>query len=144
MDTVIAGRFNDRGWPILRVRLLIPRLDIDGHVNFLVDTGASGTCLHPNAGRRAQIPFDELRTPMDRVGIGGSVSYYHEPASVLLHDGEREHAFDITLSIARPQPPTPANPRPVVNLMPSLLGRDVLNRLRIDYDHPAGLLRFFP
>ena len=140
---MIAGRFDDHGWPILRARLLIPRLGINGHVNFLVDTGTSGTCLHPHAGRRVQIPFDELRTPMDRVGIGGSLPYYHEPASVLLHDGEREHAFDITLSIASPQLPTPSNPRPVVNRLPSLLGRDVLNRLRMDYDYPAGRLHLF-
>ena len=141
---MIAGQFDAWGRPILRARLLIPRLGVSGHVNFLVDTGASNTSLHPSAGRRVQIPFDELRDQSDRIGIGGSLSYCHESASVLLRDGERDHIFDITLSIARPQTPTSSNPRPVVNLLPSLLGRDVLNRLRIDYDYPAGRLRFFP
>ena len=58
---MIAGRFDDWGQPILRARLLIPRFDIRGQVNFLVVTGARQTCLHPHAGRHIQIPFDELR-----------------------------------------------------------------------------------
>ena len=141
---MIIGRFDDWGRPILRARLLIPRLGISGSVNFLVDTGAINTCLHPHAGQRIQIPFDELRAPRSAIGIGGSQQYYQEPALVALTDSDGERRFRITLSIARPQLPTASNPRPVVNLLPSLLGRDVLNRLRIDYDHPGGRLRFFP
>ena len=141
---MIDGRFDDWGRPILRARLLIPRFDISRLVNFLADTGAVNTCLHPNDGRHIQIPFDELRDPHSAIGIGGSQPYYREPALVILTDSGGECKFLITLSIARPQLPTPSNPRPVVNLLPSLLGRDVLNRLRIDYDHPGGRLRFFP
>ena len=141
---MIVGRFDDWGRPIMRARLIIPRLGISGLVNFLVDTGASTTSLHPHAGRRLRIPFDELRDPHSAIGIGGSQPYYREPALVILTDSGGECKFLITLSIARPQLPTPSNPRPVVNLLPSLLGRDVLNRLRIDYDHPGRRLWFFP
>ena len=141
---MIVGEFDDWGQPILRARLLIPRLRISGPVNFLIDTGASKTCLHPYAGRRIQIPFDELLDPQDAVGIGGTGSYYSEAAAVLLYDGELSHRFDVSLLIAKPEPPTRSNPNPVVNGLPSLLGRDVLNRLRIDYDYPAGCLHFFP
>ena len=77
-------------------------------------------------------------------GVGGSQSYYREPALVIVNDSDGERTFNITLSVTSPQLPTPSNPRPVVNLLLSLLGRDVLNRLRIDYDYPAGRLRFFP
>ena len=141
---MIVGRFDDWGRPIMRARLIIPRLGITGWVNFLVDTGAINTCLHPYAGRRLRIPFDELRAPHSAIGIGGSQAYYQEPALVMLTDSDGEHRFRITLSIAKPQPLTPSNPRPIINRIPSLLGRDVLNRLRIDYDHPGGRLRFFP
>ena len=141
---MIAGRFGTHGEPVCRARLVIPRLGIDREIDFLVDTGADYTCLHPADGIRIEFPFEELDTPSLFAGVGGSYPYHQEIAFVVLDDGAHKYAFDITLSIARPQPPTASNPRPVVNLLPSLLGRDVLNRLRIDYDHPGGRLRFFP
>ena len=141
---MIVGRFDDWGRPILPARLLIPRFGIRGRVTFLVDTGATETCLHPHAGRRIQIPFDELRAPQSSIGIGGSQPYYQEPAVVILTDSDGEHRFAIILSIAKPKPITPTNPDPIINRIPSLLGRDVLNRLRIDYYHPAARLHFYP
>ena len=141
---MIAGEFDGLGQPILRAGFLIPRFGISGLIDFLVDTGASHTCLHPDDGARIQIPFDELQNPDDVIGIGGTGSYYSETATVLLYDAERSHRFEVTLSIAKPQPPTRDNPNPVVNEIPSLLGRDVLNRLRIDYHHPANRLHFYP
>ena len=39
---------------------------------------------------------------------------------------------------------TLSEPRSVVSRLPSLPGRDVLNRVRMDYDFPAKRLRFFP
>lgn len=141
---MIIGRFDARGRPILRARLLVARFAVDDEVNFLVDTGARSTCLHSRDAEFIGFPFDELRDPFSIAGVGGSQSYYREPALVVVNDSGVDRTFDITLSIARPQPPTASNPRPVVNLLPSLLGRDVLNRLRIDYDHPGGRLRFFP
>ena len=128
----------------MRARLRVSRFNVDDEVNFLVDTGAVNTCLHPFDAGFVGFPFSELRDPFTMAGVGGSQSYYREPAQVIVNDSDGERTFDITLSIARPQEPTPLNPRPVVNLLPSLLGRDVLNRLRIDYDHPAGRLHFFP
>ena len=144
MDTVIAGRFGDHGEPLFRARLVVPRLGVDRRIDFLVDTGANDTCLHPFDGIRIQFPFEELGTPSLFAGVGGRYPYHQEIAFVVLSDDDRNHAYDITLCIAMPELPTPTNPRPVVNLLPSLLGRDVLNRLRIDYDHPAGRLRFYP
>lgn len=141
---MIAGRFDDWGRPILRTRLLIPRFRINETVNFLVDTGATETCLHPHAGQRIQIPFDELHNSHSTIGIGGSQPYYQEPAVVILTDSDGERRFPISLSIAKPQPITPPDPDPIINRIPSLLGRDVLNRLRIDYHHPANRLHFYP
>ena len=140
---MIVGRFDARGRPILRARLRVPRFNVDDEVNFLVDTGAVNTCLHPFDAEFIGFPFAELRDPFDMAGVGGSQSYYREPAQVILNDSDGDRTFDITLSVASPQLPTPSNPRPVVNRLPSLLGRDVLNRLRMDYDYPAGRLHLF-
>ena len=140
---MIAGWFDSRGRPLVRTRLVIPRLGVVGHVNFLVDTGATATSLHPDDGQRIHCPFDELRDLSSFAGVGGSHSYYREPAVVVLYDSDGARTFDIILSISRPQLPSASEPRPIVNRLPSLLGRDVLNRLRMDYDFPAGRLQFF-
>ena len=140
---MIAGGFDARERPILRARLLVPRFGIDDEVSFMVDTGAVSTCLHPFDAELIGFPFDELIAPFDMVGVGGNSRYYREPALLLLAGTLGDLTFDLTISIAKPQSPSTSNPRPVVNRLPSLLGRDVLNRLRMDYDFPAGRLEFF-
>ena len=76
-------------------------------------------------------------------GVGGSTQYFEESAVVVFYDGDDTHTLDIELLVSKPQPASESDPRPVVNRLPSLLGRDVLNRLRMDYDFPAGRLQFF-
>ena len=145
MAAVIAGSFNPARQPIVGSRLVVPRLGVDDWVDFLVDTGADSTCLHPADGQYIQFPYDELNVSLDSEGVGGSYPYYREYAFVVFYDSDNNQAraFDIILAVARPEQPTPSNPRPVVNRLPSLLGRDVLNRLRMDYDFPGGRLEFF-
>ena len=143
MDTVIGGWFDGRGRPMVRARLVIPRLGVNGRVNFLVDTGATLTSLHPDDGRRIGCPYDELRSPRNMAGVGGSSQYFEESAMVVLYDGDGTHTFDIELLVSKPQPASVSEPRPVVNRLPSLLGRDVLNRMRMDYDFGGRRLEFF-
>ena len=142
---MIAGSFNPAGQPLVKSRLVVPRLGVDDEIDFLVDTGADSTCLHPADGQYIRFPYDELVVSLDSEGVGGSYPYYREDAFVVFYesDGSRARAFDIILAVARPETPTSSNPRPVVNRLPSLLGRDVLNRLRMEYDFPARRLEFF-
>ena len=46
---MIVGRF-ECGRPFLRGDVLVPRFEVQAGVNFLVDTGADVTCLHPKNG----------------------------------------------------------------------------------------------
>ncbi len=141
---MIVGWFDARERPRVRARLIIPRLGVSGRIDFLVDTGATVTSLHPDDGRRIGCPFDELRDPRNMVGVGGSNQYFREPAIVVLYRGSGVRTLDIELLVSKPQPTSVSDPRPVVNRLPSLLGRDVLNRMRMDYDFPAGRLQLFP
>ena len=131
---MIASYFSARGTPHVEARLYLPRLHIVGRVNFLVDTGATDTLLHPRDGSNLGVPFEELIDPAERRGIGGTRTYYGEPAVVLLLDDDSWRRFDVELYISPPQA--------VSGALPSLLGRDVLNQIRMDYYFPSGRLEF--
>lgn len=112
----------------------IPRLNIVGRIGFLVDTGASATSLAPNDTRNLRVPVAELSNPARQQGIAGTRTYYREPAVIRLLDVEEWRRFDVELYVA---PPDAA-----ARYLPSLLGRDVLNQMRMEYDFPAGRLEF--
>lgn len=129
---MIAGYFETNGRPRVRGRLLLPRLGIGGSINFLIDTGAVSTVLHPGDGVRLGCPFDELLLPMEFEGVGGTHTYYRETAVIAFDDSTTDVEFRVELSIAKPHP--------AVYDLDSLLGRDVLNRLRMEYDFPQDRL----
>ena len=131
---MIAGYFDERGRPYVEGLLRVPRLDVVGRVYFLVDTGATATSLSPNDGDNLLVPASELASPVRHRGIGGTRTYYREPAVILFLDGTEWRRFDIDLYIAPPDEGA--------DYLPSLLGRDVLNAVRMVYDFPAGRLEF--
>ena len=126
---MIAGYFDERGRLYIEGLLRVPRLDVVGRVYFLVDTGATATSLSPNDGDNLLVPASELASPVRHRGIAGTRTYYREPAVILFPDGEEWRRFDIDLYIAPPD-----------ESADYLLGRDVLNAVRMVYDFPAGQL----
>ena len=133
---MIDGGFTADGRPYVEAEIILPRLGIAGRVYFLVDTGSDTTILHPYDGIDLGCPFDELVNPEEFTSAGGTHPYYMEPAIIRLDDDDATREFDLELSVAKPHP--------AVNDLDSLLGRDVLNRLRMDYEYPEGRLRFYP
>ena len=131
---MIQGQFDVYGRPYVQGRIYVPRLRVDGYINFLMDTGADSTCLHPEDATQINLPFDELRNRSDVSGIGGNHSYYHEPAFVFFIDGTRLRLYRVTLSVAKPHKS--------VDPLPSLLGRDVLNHWYMRYDPTNDRLDF--
>lgn len=129
---MIAGYFDELGRPYVGGLVRIPRLNVDGWVDFLVDTGATATSLSPNDGDNLLVPASELISPVRHRGIGGTRTYYREPAVILFPDGTEWRRFDVGLYIAPPDEGA--------DYLPSLLGRYVLNAVRMEYDFPAGRL----
>lgn len=129
-----AGYFDERGRPYVEGLVRVPRLNIVGRGYFLVDTGTIATSLSPNDGDNLLVPASELVSPVRHRGIGGTRTYYREPSVILFLDGAEWRRFDIDLYIAPPNEGT--------DYLPSLLGRDVLNTVRMAYDFPAGRLEF--
>ena len=132
---MIYGAFGTDGHAYLEGRVYLPRFGVGERVNFLVDTGADVTTLHPYDGRRLDFPFDELINPVRVGGVGGEQIYYDEPALILFYGTDRTYGYRITLSVGKPSEETDG--------LESLLGVDILNRMRIDYDFRRKRLRFY-
>ena len=114
----------------------LPRLRIRGYVSFLVDTGASGSVLMPADSKKLGIDFKKLINPTSSQGIGGFQKGFNETAVIALSDGKYVYGFDIELEIAER---TKDNQH-----LPSLLGRDVLNRCRLVTDYERATLSLTP
>ena len=133
---MISGYFAGDGGPYVRCRLHLPRLAIIEDVDFLVDTGTDTTILHPEDGSRLGCPFDELSNPVDVTSAGGLQTYYAETAVVSFYDGEVRYDFRINLHIGKPHP--------VTDGLDSLLGRDILNEMEMEYAPRRERLIFQP
>ena len=131
---MIIGRFDQRGRPFIRGRLIIPRLQVDSPVDFMVDTGADVTCLHPGDLRPLGIEtrFVPDGSAIEASGIGGSGRYFEEIAVLQFEDETETRYYAINLYIAEPNQHMEG--------LPSVLGRDVINRWRIIYDPEIGQL----
>lgn len=72
------------------------------------------------------------------MGISDTVDSYKERAILAFSDQDPIiHGYDIDLTIIRPDPE-----RPGINRLPSLLGRDILNRWTMHYAPTADKLTF--
>ena len=69
-------------------------------------------------------------------GIGGTASYFPEPAVLVFTDetAGQYYGYRISINVAKPDD--------VSDRIPSLLGRDVIRRWQMDYDPPNGRLAF--
>lgn len=143
---MIEGSFDGDGNPFIFAGLVIPAFDLHPHggsiVRFLVDTGASSTCLHPEDARRLGIPIDGLQASVWSRGIGGRAGYSVMSAQVYFQEpyrfGRRFRlvGYDIDLAVALP---TQENA-----ILPSLLGRDILNQWDMRYDQRHSRLKCRP
>ena len=110
------------------------------NITFLVDTGAYATCIHPRDDTPAAIPFDRLENPVTSDGVGGPATYFRERAVLEFVDGDAREirSYEVDVLIAKPA----ADPMHSINRLPSLLGRDIIDRWRMVYDRVEGVLEF--
>ena len=92
--------------------------------------------LLPRDSRRMGIDYDALPGRIQgSVGIGGNAEFKRLPALIMFRDPERGvYVYEVALAVARPYHPT--------RDLPSLLGRDILNRWDMRYSAPTGSLTF--
>ena len=121
--------------PVVRVALYLPGITRDFVAfDFLIDTGSTHTCLHPQDAKiRIGIDpaalADASQWPDRRSnnGIGGSAAYYVWPAVYhFIHDDGSIRQITHEIDIAQP---TATNA-----MLPSLLGMDILRQFRVSVD----------
>ena len=133
---MIEGRFGDTsGRPYVEGRVYFPRFDLEGDVSFLVDTGADASLLNPGDMVRMGVDLGLLEGSAESVGLGGAIQCFVEPAWFIFTDTDgATYVYDVDAEIAPPQPDTLD--------LPSLIGREILDRWRMVYDPAIGVLEF--
>ena len=136
---MLVGLFGKTsGRPYVEGRILIPRLRINTSIWLCVDTGSDTTTLMPRDGNNIGVDYSILSASGQSMGISGAVDSYKERAILAFTDqGPIIHGYDIDLTIISPDPE-----RPGINRLPSLLGRDILNRWTMHYAPTADNLTF--
>lgn len=119
--------------PVVQAYCYVPRLNLGREVDFLIDTGAAGTCL--NGGYAYGLQNHMRSNSLSPIcGIGGTRQYYQERALLLFRDSKGQPVPQvITLGIQQLLAPNIAQD-PDLLRMPCLLGRDILNRWELRYD----------
>ena len=102
----------------------------------MVDTGADQTVLMPTDILRLGIKYSSLLPAHTLSGIGGKCKSFKESALIIFSDESNAQlaVYDIEISIAE---------KKAAHLRcASLLGRDVLHRLRMSYDFRQNKIVF--
>ena len=117
--------------PYVSGSVYLPRLGVGDQVDFLLDTGADATTLHPrDAGKLGVYAHSLGSASVSAKGIGGPMQYTPEYTLVSFFDRDAGdwRNFRMQVYIASPENEYEAGG------LPSLLGRDVLNRCRCTLD----------
>jgi len=136
---MLHGRFGDTTTtPFIEASVHFPRLNVRGYISFLADTGASGTVLMPPDSKKLGVNFNLLENPVTSTTVGGPAKGFMEEAVVAFLDKDKNiiYAYEIKVQIFKR---TRGN-----TTLPSLLGRDILNRWRVVIDHSTNFFACTP
>lgn len=138
---IVRGRFIGDA-PYFALHLRAP--DFEGMVWMLADTGASRTILVDRDVRSLRIPAGSLEpSSLAIVGIGGSVRSFSLPAVDVTwasEEGDVTERLDLSVAQHDLDRLPPAEVSRILRL-PSVLGRDLLNRFRFTCDYRSGTVR---
>ena len=90
---MIVGRFDEQsGLPLIEGYLVLPRLQIFGYINFIMDTGADRTLLLPTDALSLGIDYEYFTATSNTIGIGGMAEVHEESVQL---------AFILTSAVER-------------------------------------------
>ena len=132
---MLHGKFDQStGRLFIPAVLVLPRLQLSRYMEFLMDTGADNTCLMPTDATTMSVKYEDLRNESHTRGIGGIQKIYRERAFLAFPSVNRI-AYGYNLDIAILHPPEDDGV-----ILPSLLGRDVMDHWRVIYSRSENLI----
>ena len=103
----------------------------------MVDTGADSWVIAPTDAELLGIDYSRLKDPVDVLGVAGKHRCFPERAKMIIPLSDYPPLeYSIYIGILEQDPE--------LDPLPSLLGRDVLNKWRMDYDPAHENLCFRP
>jgi hypothetical protein len=128
---MLSGRYVGSSLrPVIDAHRSIPSIKAGGFVQFLIDTGADCTTITPADGKRLRVDFNKLTDEDHSIGYTGStVDFICQGIVTFAEIGIVEYEYDIELRLTKPDPNIPE-----LLLLPSLLGRDILNQWQMSFD----------
>ncbi|MDI6655787.1 MAG: hypothetical protein QME59_07915, partial [Candidatus Hydrothermarchaeota archaeon] len=121
----------------LNVHLISESLGIDDTIEFVIDTGANKTVILDKDAVTLGINYKKLkRYERDFVGIGGSIeTYVIEDATLLLKAGAEVLEIKTPVFVVKhPIDRISELEKTKILRIPSLLGRDLINRFKLIFD----------
>lgn len=88
----------------------------------------------PEDGLRLGIPYKQLVYDRDCIGLGGRAKICEINALITFSEQRRAFTYRVKLGIAQLQKD--------ILIAPSLLGRDIVNRTRMVYQHSNSTVNF--
>lgn len=136
----IEGKWGRFDAPYVEVILICERLEIEGPVKCLIDTGASTTHILGSDAKRLKIDYSRLKKlEHGTTGIGGVVDTYAIPnVKLAFRTSEGIHKEEFKEVFVLKHSPRDREEDARIKMLPSLLGRDFLNRYKVFFNRAAG------
>lgn len=130
---MIRGYLLPQQFPRVLAKIEFPDFTVATALWLLADTGAGKTIIHPRDFTLLGIPWEQLPKTHNSWGIGGySANRIAKGIVSFQHLNSRVSAFEVDLWVAEP---TNAN-----ELLPSILGWDILRFFRLYIDNGSNIL----
>ena len=124
--------------PYVRAAVLLAGMRWARYVDFLIDTGADTSCLHPRDVQALEVD-PAIFDPAARVvseGIGGTLNYITHQADLVFGQSPHFTIWQCAIDVCDIWSEPGNNVQ--LRALPSLIGRDLLNLCRIRADPSAG------
>jgi hypothetical protein len=139
----IRGWFSSDGEPFIGAEVFLPSLGIRSQIKFVLDSGSDETSLGRNDLGRLGIDLEGLeRVRWGAVGVGGLVDIYRLPDVHLIFrtEGGKPHSVHLDNISGREVESRNEEEREILSALPSVLGRDVIDRFCMIMCRQRGLV----